>query len=226
MNLNCSASRADGQPCRFPARHGAGLCINHDPAYRSQQAENRKHGVRAATESRQRRARNHSTTALYALDEWALADRSSIQAILDAVIRLELAGRLPTARVRNLLRALSIAVRNFDTPPGAPLHGRTARHDLTRYHHARHTLDQNLEALLTEAEARDAARISPAPAQSTEPRARTSATDPRRPFPPAHPYRDRQEAAPEAPPPIRRTAPDLSLHISPSPAKSGEGAAG
>jgi hypothetical protein len=156
--VTCSATTAAGLPCRFPPRLHTTLCINHDPAYREQQARNRQAGIHSATEARVRRASLRTTTALYSLDEWALADRASIQAILDAVIRLELAGRLPNNRARNLIRAISIAVRNFDTPSLDAGHGRTARHDLARYNHTRRTLDRHLDTLLQEAEARDAAR--------------------------------------------------------------------
>jgi len=151
----CAATRADGRPCRFPTRLNHTHCINHDPAYRDQQAANRRVGVRAATHTRQLRARLRRTTALYELDEWALADRASIQAVLDAVIRLELAGRIPNHRSRNVIRALAIAVRNFDTPPTDTTHARTYRHNLDRYRRARHVLDANLEALCNEADSRD-----------------------------------------------------------------------
>jgi len=156
--LTCSATTLAGRPCGFSARHQTGLCVNHDPAYREQQARNRRDGVSSSTQARQQRAHLRKNTALYNLDRWALVDRPSIQAILDAVIRLELAGRLPNNRARNLIRAISIAVRNFDTPPHEAQHGRTSRHDLARYNHTRRTLDRHLDTLLQEAEARDAAR--------------------------------------------------------------------
>ena len=155
-----TALTASGILCRFSARRGANLCINHDPAYRSEQVQQRQRATDAAAHSRKLRAEQRASSAIYNLDEWVLADRSSIQALLDAVIRLELAGRLPNARARNLLRALSIAVRNFDLPPGDTTHGRTSRHNLTRYHHTRQTLDGHLEALCAEADSRDAARTA------------------------------------------------------------------
>jgi hypothetical protein len=52
----------------------------------------------------------------------------------------------------------TFSVRNFDTPPLSPDSGRTFRHNLSRYNHTRDTLDQHLETLIAEAEARDAAR--------------------------------------------------------------------
>jgi hypothetical protein len=157
-SVPCTSLAASGAPCRFPARRDTTLCINHDPANRAAQTQQRQRATSAATRNRKLRAKQRSSSALYNLDAWALADRSSIQALLDAVIRMELAGRLPNVRARNLLRALAIAVRNFDTPPIDTAKGRTSRHNLSRYHHTRHSRDTQLEALLAEAEARDAAR--------------------------------------------------------------------
>jgi hypothetical protein len=154
----CAATTRDGRPCRFPTRPGHPLCINHDPAFRDKQRANRAAGVSAATDARRRRARLRANTALYDLDQWALVDRASIQAVLDAVIRLELAGRLPNNRARNLIRALGIAVRNFDEPGGGPGKPRVFRHNLNRYRYARQTIDANLEALCSEADRRDEAR--------------------------------------------------------------------
>jgi hypothetical protein len=154
----CTALTASGQSCRFPARRGAAHCINHDPAGRAEQALQRQRATEAATRARRLRAELRTTSALYAFDDWVLADRSSIQALLDAVIRMELAGRLPAARARNLLRALAIAARNFDTPRRDGPAAAAARHNLARYHHIRQSLDARLETLLAEAEVRDAAR--------------------------------------------------------------------
>ncbi|MFN0148235.1 MAG: hypothetical protein ACKVT1_17175 [Dehalococcoidia bacterium] len=156
----CTAITAAGILCNFSARRGTYLCINHDPDYRDQQAAQRRRASEAAARNRKLRAEQRASSAVYNLEEWVLADRSSIQALLDTVIRLELAGRLPSARARNLLRALAIAVRNFDTPPLATANGRTSRHNLSRYHHTRQSLDAHLESLLAEAESRDAARTS------------------------------------------------------------------
>ena len=157
----CAATTTAGRPCRFPPRLNSTLCINHDPAYHDQQTRNRQTGVRHAARNRHNHATIRETTALYELDAWALSDRASIQAVLDAVIRLELAGRIPNSRARNLIRALALAIRNFDTPPASDQLGRVSRHNLSRYHHARRSLDNNLEALLTEAQRNDAARQEP-----------------------------------------------------------------
>lgn len=44
----------------------------------------------------------------------SLTDRTSIQATLDAAIRLYLSGRLGKEQYRELLRGCSLAIRNFD----------------------------------------------------------------------------------------------------------------
>ena len=163
----CSASTRDNIPCRFPARRNTTLCINHDPTYTAQQSLNSRTGTAAASHSRRLLAAQRSDTAVFNLDTMPLADRASIQALLDAVIRLELSGRIPGARTRNLLRALSIAVRNFDTPRSDPNNPnphqpQAARHNLARYDLTRQAIDANIEALCTEADTRDAARLAPA----------------------------------------------------------------
>lgn len=149
---SCSATTNDGRPCRFAARKATGLCINHDPAYRHQQAVNSAKGVEA---SRRARRRVYGL-AFHQLD---LTDRAGAQAALDAVIRLELAGQIPNHRARNLIRALSIAAHNFDPPPTRDRYrGMHAEHDRDRYDWFRANLDRNLESLIREANAQDEAR--------------------------------------------------------------------
>ncbi len=149
----CTATTGAGLPCRFPPRRQTGLCINHDPAYRQAQVANRTTG--AAHSTALRIARAHARRSpLGAIDPWALVDRASVQAMLDGVIRLELAGALPKERARNLLRALSLAARNFDTPPLARDSSRTARHNLGRYRAVRNALGPQLEAAVAAARPR------------------------------------------------------------------------
>jgi hypothetical protein len=63
----------------------------------------------------------------------ALNDRTSIQAILDQVIRLSLAGRLEPKRARVILQACAIAVRNFDPAPQTLAGPRPQNHDWESY---------------------------------------------------------------------------------------------
>ncbi len=134
----CSAQNRKGKHCRFPARRGRGLCINHDPEYRQKQEENRLKGSKEA-----QRQRNRPPVTLAELD---LSERSSIQALVEAVITLELRGSMSATRSRNLIRLLSIATRNLrNSQLGWVTHSdASARHG---YHRARTRLHAQLEAL-------------------------------------------------------------------------------
>lgn len=105
----CTALKRDGSPCRFAARKATGLCINHDPSYREQQYENSRRGGRKTFAGRH--------VIPIPLDQVDLTNRASVQAVLDAVVRMEILGVLPAARSRNLIRGLSIANRNLATGP-------------------------------------------------------------------------------------------------------------
>jgi len=146
----CSATARSGEPCQFPARRGSSLCINHDPAYATRQRRNTLKGAAASVASRQ--------STPIRLDAVDLSTRAGVQAVLDAVIRLELLGRIPSGRARNLIRALSLATRNFDPPSltqrqyGYPVNHASA------YRDSRAAIDRRLEAACREAEARDTAR--------------------------------------------------------------------
>ena len=146
----CSGTRKDGQPCGFAARRETGLCINHDPSYIERQRENRERGLRNSA--------NNRRAMPIRLDEFDLSERASVQALVDAVMRLELTGRLSDARSRRLIRLLSIAVRNFDPPGWVPYRGRVAQHDFQRYNDVRACLLPKLEQLCLLADERDAAR--------------------------------------------------------------------
>ena len=134
----CSARNRRGKPCRFPARRGRALCINHDPEYRQKQEENRRKGSKEA-----QRQRHRPPVTLAELD---LSERSSIQALVEAVITLELRGSMSATRSRNLIRLLSIATRNLrNSQLGWVTHSdASARHG---YHRARTRLHAQLEAL-------------------------------------------------------------------------------
>ncbi|MFN0095814.1 MAG: hypothetical protein ACKVVT_13695 [Dehalococcoidia bacterium] len=146
--LQCPATTRAGNPCRFPARPGTGWCINHDPEYRAQQAENRARGVQTAAARRTHAAtiRRSARQATTLVDPWLLSDRASIQALLDTVVQLELAGALPAPRARVLIRAAALAIRNFD-PSQSPNPGagsQPARQNLARYRAVRTNLTELL----------------------------------------------------------------------------------
>jgi len=108
-----------GKPCAFVARRASGLCINHDPAYHEQQRLNARKGAAASVATRRSRS--------IRVDAVDLSSRVRIQALLDAVIRLELLGRIPPSRSRNLIRALSLAGRTL-----APATEEAAANDAAR----------------------------------------------------------------------------------------------
>jgi hypothetical protein len=147
----CTGLTAAGNPCRFVARHGRPFCINHDPDYHEQQRDNVLRGARIS------RAARKAAVPLR-LDAIDLSTRAGVQAALDAVIRLELLGRIPERRARNLIRALSVAVRNFDVVPHwhreqGRLAGHTADYYLRRSH-----LGRRLEAICRAADLADESR--------------------------------------------------------------------
>ena len=148
LYLICLGLTEQGFPCRVRPRNGADYCVNHDPVYRDQQAENRALGNRRSAEVRAARA---SAFAAVPVD---LTDRAGIQAALDTVMRLNFTGRITEGRSRLLLKAISLAVHNFDQLPGNGF----AHHKDDRYKAAREALLASLEAASEEADDRDAAR--------------------------------------------------------------------
>ncbi len=100
----CSATTRHGKPCGFPARKGTDRGINHEPG-----ADNRRRGSNgghAAVVAR-RTPSTHLVDAVL-----SFTDRASIQAVLDTVARLELAGRISHQRATIVLRPRSIATRS------------------------------------------------------------------------------------------------------------------
>jgi len=115
----CSGTTLEGKPCRFAARHETGLCINHDPAYREQQRQNTLRGAHASMARRDDIAARVAEIDRQLLepDPISLDTRAGIQALLETVLRLELAGSLSLARARIVTRMLSIASQNFERIP-------------------------------------------------------------------------------------------------------------
>lgn len=98
-----------GQLCGFHARNDRPFCINHDPQARDEHRAQSSRGGKA-----------HRTTAPIIESqglEISLDDRAGIQAILHAVVTAELLGQINPRRSLNIVRALSVATRNFDNNP-------------------------------------------------------------------------------------------------------------
>jgi hypothetical protein len=161
----CHALARDQTPCSFPSRAYRPYCINHDPVYYEQQRENARRAGIASGFSR-------SPVDLEAILLY-LGDRAGIQAAIDLVVRLELSAKISPARSRNILRALSIASRNFDRNPCSP-----ARHDHNHFSNLLEQLDRIAADVLADARANDAAAAesNPRPVRTPEPR-RLSLTD-------------------------------------------------
>jgi hypothetical protein len=105
----CSATARTGAPCRAAPRIGSTLCIYHDPDFVE---ERRYHAARGGRKSRP------APTVDFPDIPFALQDRASLQAVLDAVLRLQLFGKIPLNRSAHILRTLSLAVHSFDRPSG------------------------------------------------------------------------------------------------------------
>jgi hypothetical protein len=140
---SCAACTKDGTPCGAPALRGASHCLSHDPGYREEHQANAAAGGRASGIAR----RHLEPVDLGFVN---LTNRTSIQALLDSLLRLELLGKLPTARSRVIVRVLSLAIRNFDT--AARMHhldAQVASHDTNAYGRTRHAFDAQVEDLLS-----------------------------------------------------------------------------
>lgn len=135
----CTGLTKAGEACGFSARRESGLCINHDPTYRERQAENTRRGLEAAHAATRKELRARVREPGFS--QFNLTTRERVQACLDGVIRLEMEGRIPLARSRNIIRACSLAMRNFNPPKHVGVQRYESRHDLERYQEARMWFD-------------------------------------------------------------------------------------
>jgi hypothetical protein len=134
---HCTATTKSGETCRATPRAESGLCINHDPDYAGQQRENVRNGGIASGAARR--------LFLDDTSNFTLSDRASVQAVIDAILRLELAGKIPPSRSRVVVRLLSLAVRNFDRPRREGYYDAVvATHDPQTYAERRQALDTHL----------------------------------------------------------------------------------
>ncbi|MGE0600863.1 MAG: hypothetical protein AB7J35_04095 [Dehalococcoidia bacterium] len=119
---NCQATTRHGKRCRVAPRRGETLCLNHRPGANPEAA------IATARASRK------ASPAIELLNSViALNDRTSIQAVLDEVIRLALSGRIDYKRARIVLQACAIAVRNFDPAPITLSGPKPQQHDWQSY---------------------------------------------------------------------------------------------
>jgi hypothetical protein len=135
----CQATAASGQPCRATPRAETGFCIYHDPEYAEQQRENVRAGGLASGIARQ-------PLPLADPETLDLSDRTGVQAVIDAVLRLELCGKIPPTRSRVIVRLLSLAVRNFDRAARTGYYDAVvAAHDPVAYRERRQALHDQID---------------------------------------------------------------------------------
>lgn len=102
MQRHCEATNRLGEPCGFPPRKGSSFCLNHEPGARTTEAA-----------AHARAARTRSAEEFYKAN-FTLDSHGAIQAVIDTVVRLLLAGRISDGTANTVLRACAIASRNFD----------------------------------------------------------------------------------------------------------------
>ena len=152
----CTALTRRGLPCRFRPPRGATICVNHDP-----DADQRQAGLRAGHASAVAR-RTPSEHLIHTV--LSLTDRASIQAVLDTLIRLEFAGRISHDRATIILRACSIASRNYDRAPDTLSGPHPQQHDWFSYFDKVQSLLATVDPHIDEA---NAAALRP-PSYSTD----------------------------------------------------------
>ena len=143
--MSCVALNRRGDPCRYRTPPDAVYCPSHDPA-------NTQNFVKTNS-ANARRPRPSRTTPSHALIEsaFSLSDRRSIQAVLDTVIRLQLSARIPDETARIILRACSIATRNFDTTRDTLSGPLPQQHDWRPYFERVQGLLHSVDPLIDEA---------------------------------------------------------------------------
>lgn len=144
----CLGLNKEGKPCRYDLPEGVEYCGAHDPSLTKE--DRRVAASRAGKASGAARRQK----SIYEIP-LNLANRSGIQAAIQAVTALEFAGRLPGTRTRNLLRALALASRNFNPPASRysnpPDHGE-------HFWSWIDAIDNNVGDLLVEADVQDTRR--------------------------------------------------------------------
>ena len=143
--MACVALTAKGDPCRYNTASDKPFCPNHD-------RENAAALVQRNTANGRKLRPGSSRRLLDA--SLALTDRTSIQAALDAAIRLQLSGRISDARARTLLRYLRAASLNFE--PTTP--GTVRTHEWHNYFQRVEGLLATIDPLLDELNEHDALR--------------------------------------------------------------------
>lgn len=155
----CQAFKDDGSPCKFSAPVDHEYCRNHDPNISEE--ERREAAARAGRASGV--ARQPLPVQAVDLD---FSTRAGVQAALEVITRMELLGRITPVRSRNILRALTLAHRNFDKARFVPGTGERFLHNQREYRDSRQALIRNIAHIAEEAAARDAEQAPSPPSNS------------------------------------------------------------
>lgn len=141
---NCTALTLEGEPCRFATKEGDDLCINHAPG--NDNAERGRRGSKARAAAI---ARKPSAGLLHAT--FSFSDRTSIQAVIDTVVRLLISSRVDYKTGSLVLRYCNAAIRNFDLA-GRSLDGpKPQHHDTSAYFRKVEALLQTIDPVLLQA---------------------------------------------------------------------------
>lgn len=106
----CEGTTRSGESCGFPPRHGEDFCINHTDGVNRQEAARNAGRASALARIKSSPSLNLLSTVI------SLTDRASIQAASDVAIRLYIGERIERDKFDSLIRACSVAMRNFDKP--------------------------------------------------------------------------------------------------------------
>jgi hypothetical protein len=93
----------------------------------------------------------------------AFHNREVIQATLDGIVRLLLAGRLEESKAALLIRACQVAARNFDRTPDLLSGPKPQSHDAPRYFLRLQSLLETVDPVLADALAIELAAAQPPP---------------------------------------------------------------
>jgi hypothetical protein len=129
--LICPHAFNDGSICGAQSLAFDDYCYNHSPNTADQRRENAAAAGRASGEARR------PTGADRILGDEDIAvnttDPAQLQVLIDAIMRMELEGRFPPARSRQVVRLLALAVRNVSRIDRKEPHSVTAYDDPTTY---------------------------------------------------------------------------------------------
>ncbi len=142
----CRALNSRGKPCGFWPRKGEDFCVNHGPESQDERAEN----VRKGVEVRLQRLRERPSVALIDIST-GFENRTAIQGTLDVTTKLLLSGRINEKTASIMVRACSVASRNFDAPVRSFSGIHPVSHDWDAYHARTTALLQSIDPILAEA---------------------------------------------------------------------------